>query len=107
MKKIVMKFGGTSIASGENIRHVANLLSNYVGQGYRVVAVVSALGKVTDKLTEVAEQAKKGNRDYLNEFKQKLLKEHITAARKAIENKGIREEMEQMQPANWSSWRIG
>ena len=96
MKKIVMKFGGTSVASGENIRHVANLIANYVGQGYRVVAVVSALGEVTDRLTEVAEQAKKGNRDYINEFKQKLLKEHLTAARKAIENKGIREEMEQI-----------
>ncbi|MBE0511866.1 aspartate kinase [Candidatus Bathyarchaeota archaeon] len=91
-----MKFGGTSVASGENIRHVANLIANYVSQGYRVVAVVSALEGVTDKLIEAAEQAKKGNRDYFREFKQKLLEEHLTAARKAIENKRIQEEMEQI-----------
>ena len=84
------------MASGENIRHVANLIANYVSQGYRVVAVVSALEGVTDKLIEAAEQAKKGNRDYIHEFKQKLLKEHLTVARKAIENKRIQEEMEQI-----------
>ncbi len=96
MKKTVMKFGGTSVASGENVRHVANLIANYVSQGYRVVAVVSALEGVTDKLIEAAEQAKKGNRDYFREFKQKLLEEHLSAARKAIENKRIQEEMEQI-----------
>lgn len=84
------------MASGENIRHVANLIANYVSQGYRVVAVVSALEGVTDKLIEAAEQAKKGNRDYIHEFKQKLLKEHLTVARKAIENKCVQEEMEQI-----------
>ena len=84
------------MASGENIRHVANLIANYVSQGYRVVAVVSALEGVTDKLIEAAEQAKKGNRDYFREFKQKLLEEHLSAARKAIENKRIQEEMEQI-----------
>ena len=84
------------MASGENIRHVANLIANYVSQGYRVVAVVSALEGVTDKLIEAAEQAKKGNRDYIHEFKQKLLKEHLTVARKAIENKCVQEEMGQI-----------
>ena len=84
------------MASGENIRHVANLIANYVSQGYRVVAVVSALEGVTDKLIEAAEQAKKGNRDYFREFKQKLLEEHLSAARKAIENERIQEETEQI-----------
>ena len=96
MKKIVMKFGGTSVASDQNIRHVAVLIANYVGQGYRVVTVVSALEGVTDKLIEAAEQAKKGNRDYIHEFKQKILKEHLTVARKSVENKRIQEEVEQI-----------
>ena len=96
MKSIVMKFGGTSVASGENIRHVANLIANYVSQNYRVVVVVSALEGVTDKLIEAAEQVKKGNRDYIPEFKQIILKEHLTVAKKAIENKSIREEVEQI-----------
>jgi len=96
LKKIVMKFGGTSVASGENIRHVANLITNYVSQSCKVIAVISALEGVTDKLIEVAEQARKGNRNYIHEFKRELLKEHLTAARKAIENKRIQEETEQI-----------
>ena len=27
--KIVMKFGGTSVGTGENIRHVADLVTQY------------------------------------------------------------------------------
>ena len=95
MKKIVMKFGGTSVASGENIRHVANLVANYVSQGYTIVAVISALEGVTDRLIEASEQAKKGNRDYIHEFKQKIIEKHLTVARKAVENKPIRKEIEQ------------
>jgi len=96
LKKIVMKFGGTSVARGENIRHVANLVANYVKEGYAIVVVVSALEGVTDKLIEASEQTKKGNRDYIYEFKQKILEKHLTATSKAIENKHIREEIEQM-----------
>ncbi len=94
MKRIVMKFGGTSVASGENIRYVAKLIADHVSQGYAIVAVVSALKDFTDQLIEVAEQAKKGNRDYVNEFVQKILREHFTAAREAIENKPNLKEVE-------------
>jgi aspartate kinase len=90
-----MKFGGTSVANGENIRHIANLIANHVGQGYVIVAVVSALKGVTDKLFEASEQAKKGNRDYVHEFKQEISQKHLTAARKAVENKLIRERVDQ------------
>jgi len=96
LKKVVMKFGGTSVANGENIRHIANLIANYVGQGYAVVAVVSALKGVTDKLVEASEQAKNGNRDYIYEFKQEIAQKHLTAARKAVGNKVIREEVERI-----------
>jgi len=91
-----MKFGGTSVASGENIRHIANLVANYVGQGYAIVAVVSALKGVTDKLVEASEQVKNGNRDYIYEFKQEIVEKHLTATRKAVENKLIREEVERI-----------
>jgi len=94
LKKIVMKFGGTSVASGENIRQIANLIANYVGQGYAIVAVVSALRGVTDKLVEASEQAKKGNRDYVYKFKREIAQKHLTATRKAVENKLVQEEVE-------------
>ena len=56
-----MKFGGTAVATGENIRRVANIVANSVEKDYRVVVVVSALAGVTNKLVEISEQAKEGD----------------------------------------------
>jgi len=91
-----MKFGGTSIASGKNIRHVARLIADYISQGYRIVAVVSALEGITDKLIEVAKQARKGNSNYIHKFKQKLLKEHLVVTKKAIQKERLQQEIEQI-----------
>src|SRR3972149_1885484 len=49
MKKIVMKFGGTSVATGENIRRAASLIAKSAKQGCSVIVVVSALDGVTDE----------------------------------------------------------
>jgi aspartate kinase len=91
-----MKFGGTSVATGEKIQHVARLVAKHVDQGNGVVVVVSALDGVTDKLIEAAEQAKKGNRDYISEFKQEIFEQHLVATRKAIPNKRVRADFEQI-----------
>ena len=99
MATLTMKFGGTSVASGENIRHVADLIANYVNQGYTIVAVVSAFRGVTDKLIEASEQAKKGNREYIRDFKQEILEKHLTTANEAIKNKQLEAETEQVLKA--------
>jgi aspartate kinase len=96
MKKIVMKFGGTSVATGENIRNVAGMVAQTVKQGCSVVVVVSALDGTTDALFEAAEKVKKGNDEYVQKFKQELLAKHLTAAAKAIVNKRVRKEVEQI-----------
>ena len=95
MKKIVMKFGGTSIGNGEHIQHVAKLINNYVSQGHQIVVVVSALQGVTDDLIKAAEKARDGNRDYLHKFLQKTTAKHVATAKKAIEKKHIQQEIEQ------------
>ena len=51
---------------------------------------------VTDRLNEAAEQAKKGNKNYIYEFRQKIFEKHLMAAGKAIKNRRIEEEMEQI-----------
>jgi aspartate kinase len=89
-----MKFGGTTVASGENIRRIANLIASHISQGHKVVAVVSALDGVTEKLIEAAEQAEKRNKEYVHKFKQELLDAHLRIVRKSIENKHIKEEFE-------------
>jgi aspartate kinase len=94
--KIVMKFGGTSVATGENIRHVANLVADSAKKGCSVIVVVSALDGTTDKLFEAAEKAEKGNDEYVRKFKQELLERHLAAASKAIENKQIQKEVKEI-----------
>jgi len=96
MKKIVMKFGGTALATGENIRRVANLVADSTKQGYSVIVVVSALNHTTDELCEAAEQANKRNEAYILKFKQKMLEKHSAAAMKAIENRRVLEETGQI-----------
>ncbi len=54
MPLIVKKFGGTSVASPEMIRHVASLIAADHKQGTKVVAVVSAMAGETDRLIKLA-----------------------------------------------------
>lgn len=50
MAKIVMKFGGTSVADLDRIRHVATLVKREVDRGNQVAVVVSAMAGETNKL---------------------------------------------------------
>src|SRR5438874_2086548 len=50
MAKIVMKFGGTSVADLDRIRHVAGLVKREVERGHQVAVVVSAMAGETNKL---------------------------------------------------------
>ncbi|HVZ68828.1 MAG TPA: aspartate kinase [Rhizomicrobium sp.] len=50
MAKIVMKFGGTSVADLDRIRHVATLVKAEVDKGNQVAVVVSAMAGETNKL---------------------------------------------------------
>jgi len=50
MSKIVMKFGGTSVADLDRIRHVAGLVKREVERGNQVAVTVSAMAGETNKL---------------------------------------------------------
>jgi aspartate kinase len=53
---VVMKFGGTSVATPDRIRAVAQRLVDAQRHGRRVVAVLSAMGRSTDDLVRLAHQ---------------------------------------------------
>jgi len=55
---IVMKFGGTSVESAEAIARVAGIVKARLAQ--KPVVVVSAMGKTTNKLLEIANRAAEG-----------------------------------------------
>jgi aspartate kinase len=50
MAKIVMKFGGSSVADLDRIRHVATLVKREVDKGSQVAVTVSAMAGETNKL---------------------------------------------------------
>ena len=50
MGLIVQKFGGTSVADTDRIRHVATLVKREQQAGHRVIVVVSAMAGVTNQL---------------------------------------------------------
>lgn len=58
---IVMKFGGSSVANAERIRHVASIIQAY--RESNPVVVLSAMGDTTDHLLEAADLAVKGKVD--------------------------------------------
>jgi aspartate kinase len=53
---IVMKFGGTSVAGAEQIRGAAERIVDAKADGRGVVAVLSARGKMTDELVQMARE---------------------------------------------------
>lgn len=56
MGLIVQKFGGTSVADADRIRHVAKIITDTYRGGNSVVAVLSAQGDTTDDLIEKAKE---------------------------------------------------
>jgi aspartate kinase len=57
MPRIVMKFGGTSMAGSERIRHVAGLVRREAERGNEVAVVVSAMAGETDRLIQFCREA--------------------------------------------------
>ncbi|MBC7341563.1 MAG: aspartate kinase [Clostridia bacterium] len=53
---VVQKYGGSSVANSDRLRHVAHRIINYYKMGHQVVAVVSARGDTTDELIALAQE---------------------------------------------------
>jgi len=71
---IVMKFGGSSVANAERIKHVAGIIQAYAEK--RPIVVLSAMGDTTDHLLEAADMAVKGSVDI-----EKVEKLHLDTAK--------------------------
>ena len=56
MNLIVHKFGGSSVANVERVRHVAQIITDTYAKGNSVIAVVSAQGDTTDDLIAKAKE---------------------------------------------------
>ncbi len=74
----VLKFGGTSVASAENIGKVIAIVTRALAKG-PVVLVVSALGGTTDALINAGRAAASGDESFRQTLRQ-LEARHLTAA---------------------------
>jgi aspartate kinase len=59
-RRVVVKFGGSSLADGSKVSNAATMIADAIKRGSRVVVVVSAMGKTTDSLMEIASSALNG-----------------------------------------------
>jgi aspartate kinase len=59
--RVVLKFGGTSLADGKRIRRVAGLVAKVAGGANEVVVVCSAVDDLTDELIALTQLAREGS----------------------------------------------
>ncbi|RLG20796.1 aspartate kinase [Methanosarcinales archaeon] len=95
--RVVMKFGGASVADGEKINRVAHIIRDYNLKGYEMAVVTSALKGITDILIEGARKISTGCVDDVEEVIQKLRERHQKTINEAIKGKYKKEAMEKME----------
>lgn len=89
----VLKFGGTSVGSGERIRHVANVVANVYNdpqEGFPVI-VVSAMSGVTDQLLRIARHICANEKEQAAREVQALRQKHIDAVEEVVHSPQGRE----------------
>ena len=73
--KLVLKFGGTSLASVKDIQNVTNIITKLSSEN-EIVIVCSAVDGITDELIHISEQIKKVNKKEANRVLAKISQKH-------------------------------
>lgn len=97
----VLKFGGTSVASAENIGKVIAIVTSALAQG-PVGLVVSALGGTTDALISVGRTAAAGDETFRTTLRQ-LEARHLTAAESLLPDAASQAEIQPWLTAQFAS----
>ncbi len=82
--KIVMKFGGVSVADGDKMRRVGTIVRKFHRDNHKLIIVTSAMQSVTDSLTDMARRASKGEKKAVHDFIDAIHSKHKKAAESAI-----------------------
>jgi aspartokinase/homoserine dehydrogenase 1 len=89
----VLKFGGSSVGSVENIQRIIGIVQKEKEQGEDVVLVCSAFSKVTDQLINAGKLAeKKDNQTYLEIF-ESFKERHRAAIEALVTDAEVKKEM--------------
>ena len=79
---IVMKFGGSSLESGEAIHRVTQIVKSELAR--KPVVVVSAMGKTTNRLLDLAAEAERGHSYFAWQILKELQEYHLEEASKVV-----------------------
>ena len=79
MKRLVLKFGGTSVGSAKAIGQAADIVRDLRAEGHHVAVVTSAMSGVTDALLGGASAATSGHSDQVRGFAQTVRARHEQA----------------------------
>ena len=84
---IVMKFGGSSVESGEAIQRLISIVRGHLDR--KPLVVVSAMGKTTDRLLELAEEAERGHLYFVSTHLGELRDYHFDEAAKVVKGEAL------------------
>jgi aspartate kinase len=103
MARLVMKFGGTSVADLDRIRNVARHVKREVDAGHEVAVVVSAMAGATNQLVAWCEQAIKERRIFdAREYDAVVATgEQVTAGLLAITLQDL-----DINARSWQGWQV-
>jgi aspartate kinase len=87
-----MKFGGSSVASAERIKNVADRVKGS-GKGHQVVVVCSAMGDMTDELLALCADASKGLEKPVEERLASIREMHLAALAATVGEKSVRRQV--------------
>jgi aspartate kinase len=95
--RLVMKFGGTSVADGSKIKSVASLIKRFYDAKNEIIVVVSALSGVTDQLEKIAKKASEdGKIGDVNAFMKNLKERHYSVAKEALAGEELKAVVEEL-----------
>lgn len=90
--KLVLKFGGTSVYSPQNMRNVANLIKK-LSKEHKIIPVFSAISGVTDDLIRITNLIQNRNKEAANSLAKKIIKIHTDIAGQCVKNSKIKKDL--------------
>jgi len=90
--KLVLKFGGTSVSSSQNIRNVATMIKKLT-KDHKIIPVFSAISGVTDDLIRITNLIQNRNKEGASVIAKKVIKMHTDIAGQCVKNSKIKKEL--------------
>lgn len=108
MPRLVMKFGGTSVADLERIRSAAHKVKREVENGYEVIVVVSAMSGETNKLVGLVDEAASGGDARTPGFFDAREYDAIVASGELVTSGLLAIVLQEMgiQARSWQGWQV-